>query len=33
VERRFPEFKVDLIDLSMVSDRLRQRVEERGVDL
>jgi hypothetical protein len=33
VERRFTEFKVDLIDLGMVSDRLRQRVGEQGVDL
>ncbi len=33
VERRFTEFKIDLIDLSMVSDRLRQDVEEQGVDL
>jgi predicted nucleotidyltransferase len=33
IERRFSEFKVDLIDLSVVSDRLRQHVEEHGVDL
>ncbi len=33
VERRFTEFKVDLLDLSVVSDRLRQCVEEQGVDL
>jgi uncharacterized protein len=33
VERHFSEFKVDLIDLGMVSDRLRQRIEEQGVDL
>ena len=33
VERHFSEFKVDLIDLGVVSDRLRQRVEEQGVDL
>ena len=33
VERRFAEFKVDLIDLSMVSDRLRRRIEEQGIDL
>jgi len=33
VERRFIEFKIDLIDLSVVSDRLRQCIEEQGVDL
>ncbi len=33
VERHFGEFKVDLIDLGMVSDRLRQRIDEQGVDL
>jgi predicted nucleotidyltransferase len=33
VERRFTEFKIDLIDLSVVSDRLWQCVEEQGVDL
>ena len=33
VERHFSEFKVDLIDLGVVSDRLRRRVEEQGVDL
>jgi predicted nucleotidyltransferase len=33
VERRFPEFKVDLIDLSVVSNSLRQCVDEQGVDL
>ncbi len=33
VERRFTEFKIDLIDLAMVSDRLRQSVAEQGVDL
>ena len=33
VERRFPEFKVDLIDVSMVSDRLRQCIDGQGVEL
>jgi predicted nucleotidyltransferase len=33
VERRFTEFKVDLIDLAVVSDRLRQSVAEQGVEL
>ncbi len=33
VERHFDEFKVDLIDLAMVSDGLRQRIDEQGVDL
>lgn len=33
VERQFAEFKVDLIDVSVVSDRLRQCVDEQGVDL
>ena len=33
VERQFPEFKVDLIDVGVVSDRMRQRIEEQGVEL
>ncbi len=33
VERRFTEFKVDLIDLGVVSNRLQQCVEKQGVDL
>ena len=28
VEVRFPEFKVDLIDVGIVSERMRQRIEE-----
>ena len=30
VEERFPEFKVDLIDVGIVSERMRQRIEEEG---
>ena len=30
VEERFPEFKVDLIDVGIVSERMRQRIEEQG---
>jgi predicted nucleotidyltransferase len=33
VERRFTEFKVDLSDVSVVSDRLRQCIDEQGVEL
>jgi predicted nucleotidyltransferase len=33
VERRFTDFKIDLIDLGMVSEPLRKRVAELGVDL
>ena len=33
VERRFTEFKVDLIDPGIVSAGLRQVIEEQGVDL
>lgn len=30
VEAQFPEFKVDLIDLAIVSDLMRRRIEEEG---
>ncbi len=33
VERQFPEFKVDLIDVGVVSERMRQRIDEQGVPL
>ena len=33
VERLFTEFKVDLIDVSVVSDRMRQRIDEHGVEI
>ena len=33
VEERWPEFKVDLIDIGMVSERMRQRIDEQGQEL
>ena len=33
VEKQFAEFKVDLIDVGVVSERMRQRIEEQGVEL
>lgn len=33
VEERWPEFKVDLIDLAVVSDRMRRRIAEQGQEL
>jgi predicted nucleotidyltransferase len=30
VEERFPEFKVDLIDVGIVSEGMRERIEEEG---
>jgi len=30
VEERWPEFKVDLIDTGIVSERMRQRIQEQG---
>ena len=30
VEEQFPEFKVDLIDVGVVSERMRQRIEKEG---
>ncbi len=33
VEEHFTEFKVDLIDTGVVSERMRQRIEEQGVEL
>ena len=30
VEEQFPEFKVDLIDIGVVSERMRERIEEEG---
>jgi predicted nucleotidyltransferase len=33
VEERWPEFKVDLIDIGVVSDRMRQRIAEQGQEL
>jgi predicted nucleotidyltransferase len=33
VEERWPEFKVDLIDTAIVSERMRQRLTEQGQEL
>jgi len=33
VEERWPEFKVDLIDVGIVSERMRQRINEQGKEL
>lgn len=33
VEERWPEFKVDLIDVGIVSERMRQRIQEQGREL
>ena len=33
VEELFPEFKVDLIDVGIVSPEMRQRIDEDGYDL
>lgn len=33
VEELFPTFKIDLIDLAIVSDRMRQRIAEEGKEL
>jgi predicted nucleotidyltransferase len=33
VEERWPEFKVDLIDVGIVSERMRQRIAEQGQEL
>ncbi|MEW6745278.1 MAG: nucleotidyltransferase domain-containing protein [Planctomycetota bacterium] len=33
VEERWPEFKVDLIDVGIVSDRMKQRIAEQGQEL
>ena len=33
VEELFPTFKVDLIDLAIVSDLMRRRIEEEGQEL
>ncbi|HEX6383832.1 MAG TPA: nucleotidyltransferase domain-containing protein [Anaerolineae bacterium] len=33
VEELFPAFKVDLIDLAIVSDLMRRRIEEEGQEL
>lgn len=33
VEERWPEFKVDLIDVGIVSERMRQRINEQGQEL
>ena len=33
VEERWPEFKVDLIDVGIVSERMRERIAEQGQEL
>ncbi len=33
VEEKFPEFKVDLIDVGIVSERMRKRIEAEGQPL
>ncbi len=33
VEERWPEFKVDLIDVGIVSARMKQRIAEQGQEL
>ncbi|MBE7533747.1 MAG: hypothetical protein HND44_14705 [Chloroflexi bacterium] len=33
VEELFPTFKIDLIDLAIVSDRIRQHIAEAGKEL
>ena len=33
VEEHWPEFKVDLIDVGIVSERMRQRINEQGKEL
>jgi predicted nucleotidyltransferase len=33
VEERWPEFKVDVIDVGIVSERMRQRINEQGKEL
>lgn len=33
VERLFPDFEIDLIDVATVSERLRKRIEEQGQEL
>ena len=33
VEERFPEFKVDLIDVGIVSERMRKRIDEEGREI
>ena len=33
VEERWPEFKVDLIDVGIVSERMQQRIVEQGREL
>lgn len=33
LEEHFTEFKVDVIDIETVSDLMRQRIDESGVDL
>lgn len=33
VEEQFPAFKVDLIDVDIVSDLMRQRIQEEGQEL
>jgi predicted nucleotidyltransferase len=33
VEERFPEFKVDLIDVEIVSPELREVIETQGIAL
>lgn len=33
VEEKWPEFKVDLIDTAVVSERMRQRIAEQGREL
>jgi predicted nucleotidyltransferase len=33
VERLFPGFEVDLIELETATDRLRQRIQEQGREL
>lgn len=33
VEWLFPDFKIDLIDVAIVSDRLRKQIEEYGQEL